>query len=587
MPGLFGGTEDAPGADVLSRATYRRAFHDEARSSLDVPLGLVHHGERDPTGHTLVDDGSVAGVVYGVVSNRDVDFTPRLVRRILDDPDDVLPRLNGPFALACVDKQRDHVVVATDKVATRPLYYTTEAPFTFASELSAVLEAVDDPTLDEQAISDLLLMAHVWGDKTLVREVNSLRPGSYVEYRAGEWDERRYWNFSFGSYGGSDFVTALAEAYEDAVGDIASTISTPFGLWLSGGLDSRMLAAALDSVGEPFRSYTYNRPLGSNFGPFSDDIDVARQVAERLGVDHEVLSITPDEVVDRVPELVEISDGLVGWNTMVNLSAVFDVDPRDVGVMCEGSGSAILCGEHVWSTRLGGSSYPGDVLFDMHARRSEARVKQILSGGVEPKDTFIDEVRASPYSDRDSHVLGVTHMNYTPRKHFLSNKIARARVGTREQLPNARLLDVAGKIPAECRTEPFPFTGGRVPHVPSPLKLKLMRTLGRGHELLDVPYEGTQLPPSYPYAAHGVGFVVKNVFQRGLASSDIGTWYRDDESFRAYLDDVLHSAAQRPVFDADAVAEIRRDHLRGEADWLGLIAQITTVELFVQKLLDQ
>ncbi|SDM61533.1 asparagine synthase (glutamine-hydrolysing) [Halogranum gelatinilyticum] len=586
MPGLFGGSEDAPDASVLSNGTYQRTFHVDERLSTDVPFGIIHHGERDPTGHTIVDDGSVAGVVYGVVSNKDIDFTPELVRRILDTPDDVLPQLNGPFSMACIDTASGRIVIATDKTATRPMYYTADDPFTFGSELSAVVRAVDNPTLDEQAVSDMLLMAHVWGDKTLVREVKSLRPGCYVLYQDGHWEERRYWSFPFGTYRGLDFVGDFANAYDDAVGDIARSIEGPTGLWLSGGLDSRMLAASLHTAGKPFKTYTYNRPLGSDFGPFRTDVDIASEVSEALGVEHKVFSHTPDVVADRIGELVDISDGLVGWNTMVNLSAVFDVDPTDVGVMCEGSGSAILCGEHVWSTRLGGTAYPGDVLYDMHALWDGKLVTDVLASNIEPKDTFIDEVRASPFTGRDAQILGITHANYTPRKHFLSNKIARARVGTREQLPNNRLLELAGQLPVEYRTEPFLHRRMPIPHVPSPMKLKLMRALDRDGRLSHIPYEGTQLPTSSPYLAHGVGFVAKNVVQRGLSSSDIGNWYRENDAFQGYLDDVLRSAASRDVFDADALTTLRAEHMAKKADRLGFLAQVTTVELFMQQVLD-
>ncbi|WP_396613404.1 asparagine synthase-related protein (plasmid) [Haloferax sp. S1W] len=588
MPGVFGGNEDAPSASVLSSSTYRWDIHDEHRLSTDVPFGVIHHGERDPSGHTIVEDGSVSGIVYGVISNEDIDFTPDLVRRLLDAPGDVLPRLNGPFSLACMDQLSGRTIIATDKMATRPLYYTVDDPFVFGSELSAVVQAVDDPTLDEQAASDILLMAHVWGDKTLVQEVKSLRPASYVRYENGEWEEHPYWQFSFGRYDGVDFVETFAQAYEGAVKDIARTITGPTGLWLSGGLDSRMFAAALHTVDKPFRTFTYNRPLGTaEFGPFRTDLEIASDVSEALGVEHTVLSHTPDVIVNRIADLVDISDGLVGWNTMVNLSAVFDVKPNGMGVMCEGSGSAILCGEHVGSKRLSGMSYPGDVLYDMHALWDGGMVKNVLTGDVEPKDTFIDEVRASPYTDRNSRILGVTNMNYTPRKHFLSNKIARARFGTREQLPNNRLLELASQLPIEYRTQPFLYKGSPIPHVPSPMKLKLMRMLDRDGSLANIPYEGTQLPPSYPYAAHGVGFVAKNVVQRGLSSSDIGSWYRDNDTFQRYIDGLLWSAGDRSLFDGDAIVDIRQEHMRKKADRLAFLAQVTTVELFIQRILEQ
>jgi len=584
MPGLFGGSESAPSTDTLSTAVYRQPFHGMDCLSTEPPLGVVHHGDADPHGYAVVDDGGVAGAVYGTISNHRGTLSPELVKRVLDDPEATLPSLEGPFALACLDRSSGRFVLATDKLGTRALYYTTREPFAFASDLQPVLTAVDDPTVDEQAVSDLLSMAHIWGSKTLVEEVRSLRPASYVQYEDGEWDQRRYWTFSFGSRTDSRYVPDLAATYADAVSEVAETTPDTLGLWLSGGLDSRILAGTLASERHPFRAYTYDRPLEHEFDPFLSSIELASRVSETLGVDHRIVDFDPATLLDRVPDLVDITAGQVGWNTVVNLSAVFEVDAEETPVMMEGS-VPIVCGEHVWASYLGGSSHPADALYEMHARRDAGQVKDVLACDVEPKDTFIDEARAAPHAGRDDRILSATHQNYNSRKHFTNNKVARAHLGTREFLAHGDLLDVIGDMPAAYRTQTIPFTGDRIPHVPSKLKLRLLRELDGG--LVDIPYEGTQFPPSYPHVLHGAGFVVKNVVQRTLSSSTLGNWYRERDDFRAFVDRLLDSAARRDVFDREGIERVRATHLAGDADRIGFIAPITTVELFLQNVLDR
>jgi asparagine synthase (glutamine-hydrolysing) len=530
----------------------------------------------------VVDGDGVAGVVYGTISNRPGDVSTDLVRRVLDDPEGTLPSLDGPFALAFLDRSSGRFVLATDKLGTRALYYTAAEPFVFASDIQSVLTAVDDPTVDEQAVADLLSMTHVWGSKTLVTDVRALRPASYVQYEDGEWSQRRYWSFSFGSRTDRRYVPDLAAAFGDAVSAVAETTPDTPGLWLSGGLDSRILAATLANGHHRFRAFTYDRPLEREFDPFRSSGELAARVADTLDAEHRIVDFDPATLLARVPELVEITGGQVGWNTVVNLSAVFEVDPEETPVMMEGP-VPILCGEHVWASYLGGSSHPADALYDMHARQTEGQVKEVLAGDVEPKDTFIDEARAAPHSDRDARVLSATHMNYNSRKHFTNNKVARARLGTREPLAHGALLDLIGDLPAAYRTQTIPFTRGRIPHVPSKLKLRLLRELDG--DLADVPYEGSQLPPSYPHALHGAGFVVKNAVQRTLSSSSIDNWYRERDDFRHYLDDLLASAASRELFDREGVERVRSLHLAGDADHIGFIAPITTVELFLQNVL--
>jgi asparagine synthase (glutamine-hydrolysing) len=409
-----------------------------------------------------------------------------------------------------------------------------------------------------------------------------VRPASYVQYEDGEWNQRRYWSFSFGSRTDSRYVSDLAAAYTDAVSAVMDTTPDTPGLWLSGGLDSRILAATLASEGLPFRAYTYDRPLEHEFDPFVTSIELAKRVSNALGVEHRTVDFGPGTLLERIPELVDITAGQVGWNTVVNLSAAFEVDAEEAPVMMEGS-VPIVCGEHVWASYLDGSSHPADALYDMHARRDAGAVKDVLAGDVEPKDTFIDEALAAPHTGRNNRILAATHMNYNSRKHFTNNKVARARLGTREFLASGDLLDVIGDMPAAYRTQTVPFTGGRIPHVPSKLKLWLLRE--QDGDLADIPYEGTQLPPSYPHLLHGAGFVAKNAIQRILSSSALDNWYRERNDFRAVLDDLLDSAARRDVFDREGIERVRASHLSGDADRIGFIAPITTVELFMQRVL--
>jgi asparagine synthase (glutamine-hydrolysing) len=584
MPGLFGGNSESPDADTLSASTYRRSFHETSRPSESPPLGIVQHGDRDPKGYTVVDDDDVAGVVYGTISNRRGEVTADLVRETLSDPDSTLPTYDGPFALAFLDRAEGRFILATDKLATRSIYYTATGPFAFASEMQPVLTAVEDPTVDEQAVSDLLTMVHIWGNKTLVEEVNALRPASYVEYESGEWEERRYWTFSFGSRTDSRYVSDVASAYAESVANVTADIPKQTGVWLSGGLDSRILAAIMHNGRHPFEAFTYERPLENSFDPFRSSIDLAGDICETLGVEHHVVDMDVSDVRERIPELVEITGGQVGWNTLVNLSAVFDVDGNETPVMMEGS-VPIVCGEHVWGSHLGGSDHPADVLYEIHARQSAKQVKDVLAADVEPKDTFIDEARATSQTGHDERILEATHQNYNCRKHFTNNKVARAHLGTREALAHGDLLDHVGDLPASYRPQMLPFTGGRIPHLPSKMKLMLMREVDG--DLLDIPYEGTLLPPSYPHAIHAAGFVFKNAVKYGMSSSTIGNWYREDDDLRTFLDDLLAGAADRDLFDSGAVERVRKEHLAGKTDHISLIATITTVELFLRNVLNR
>lgn len=585
MPGLFGGETSAPDPETMAAATYQRPFNGERILGKRPSLGIVHHGRRDPGGYDWVEGDEVIGAMYGALFDRPEGFTADLVEEILADPDRVLPTLDGSYAVACLDRNQNRFVLATDKLGTRSLYYTRNGEFAFGSELTSVLTGVESPTIDTQSVADILTMIHVWGDRTLVEEIQSLRPASYLIFENGDRSANQYWGFTFDPRFDDRYVSDVASAYTDAVSASLESVIGSVGIWLSGGLDSRMLVSVLAQSGVDFNSYTYDRPTDPRFDPFRDDIDIARSIAETVGVSHEVPSFSPEDLVERLPELVDVTDGQLGWNTIVNLSHVFELDIDDATVIYEGP-PPLMSGEKVGAHHLGRHEHPADVLSEIHTRVDQKLVKDTINDSVEPKDTLIDESRSFSQTGSDERITEVTNFMYNSRKHLSgTNKVARARVGTRVPLASSELLDLIGQIPRNLRRNSIPFTGGRIPHVPSKMKLGLIREMGG--ELSDIPYSATQLPPTYPHALHGVGFVLKSGIQYGIGGTTAGDWYRSNETFRAYLNELLDDAGKRDLFDAEVIEETRRQHLNGESDHIVYISGVTTVELFHRHILDR
>jgi asparagine synthase (glutamine-hydrolysing) len=587
MPGLFGGLVDEGDLQQMAARTYRREIHDSELHDLgDAAVGMVHHGASDPAGHAVVQDGSVIGAVYGVVSNPEVDFSVDLVRRVLDRPADVLRGLKGPFLLACADRAANRLVVATDKGATRSCYYTREGcDLAFGSELSSLLPLVSDPTLDEQAVGDLLLMGHVWGPKTLVEEVTGLPPAHVLEYDGGTVSVRQYWDYSFGTRSDGGYVPEVARVYQDTISRVADTIDSRPGVWLSGGLDSRMMSISLKRSIDAFRTFTYNRPLEYNHPWLNDDTDIASRVADALGTEHATLTTTADSLRRRLPDLVEMTDGMAGWHTLSNLSAAFDLPTDEVDVVLEGSAHSLLCGEHVPTYSLHNGLPVAEELRRMHERADPDTVGALLSPDVDLDRTFVSEVERTDYDSRTNAILGITNANYYAWKHYMTNKVSRAFVGTREPFAEGRFLDLMVKMPDRYRQETLPFTSGTVPLVPSRMKLELTREIDSGGERF--PYEMTQLRPTRHYRAHNVAFFLRTAGRRALVSRSVSDWYRHDDRFRERIDDLLDAAAERPVFDADAVEAVGEGHRRGEDDYIFPISGVTTVELFLRNVLER
>jgi asparagine synthase (glutamine-hydrolysing) len=305
MTGIVGGERTGTKLTELLDSLYAKPEYETSiLEDRNAGLALTEHGDRDPNANWVWQDDRHIAIVHGVISNStDLPWsTAEIFPKLFDQTVDVLPRLEGPFLLACCDTKTGEFRVATDKVGSRPCYYTTRGGFHFASELSGLLPVVD-PTIDTHAVSDLLLMGTVVGENTLLEEVRNLPPASMISYSDGELSVQRYWypepQFDGGTEtsrirsGTDPYVKEWVDRHQRAVNQLTTTLDSDLGLWLSGGIDSRSTAAALKEATQPFPTLSDQTVDGS-------DQTVAQQVASELGVrSRQIRNESPSEATRR------------------------------------------------------------------------------------------------------------------------------------------------------------------------------------------------------------------------------------------------------------------------------------------------
>ncbi|HWB12521.1 MAG TPA: asparagine synthase (glutamine-hydrolyzing) [Pirellulales bacterium] len=219
--------------------------------------------------------------------------------------EDCLHRLRGMFAFALVDFDRRELFLARDHFGIKPLVYRRGRDYlAFASELAALRNVEDEtPGGRLDAVDHYLRFRYIPSPATIYREIFQLPPGFFVraslDGRVGE--PVRYWSMCFQPVAGKSddewraefdsVVTASVEAH--LVADV------PFGVFLSGGIDSTLVASKMaDLLGRPVQAFS----IGFDESDYSE-LDYARRAAATLGVEliHEVLA--PD-AAHLLPELV-------------------------------------------------------------------------------------------------------------------------------------------------------------------------------------------------------------------------------------------------------------------------------------------
>src|SRR2546422_4407044 len=205
-------------------------------------------------------------------------------------------QLNGMFAFALWDERLRTLLLARDYAGMKPLYYMFDDSdaFWFASEIKALLPIQSNPSPNLEALSDFLQLGYVPDRKTMFRDIYKLGPGQTLKVTSKNQQLSSYHKFH------PDLGPTLDDgAYElklrfelNRAADDWLMSDVPVGCFLSGGLDSSLVAALVaNRIGAEMRSYT------AWFGPdFPSELPAARIVAEELSLRSEEVQVSPGGV---------------------------------------------------------------------------------------------------------------------------------------------------------------------------------------------------------------------------------------------------------------------------------------------------
>ena len=222
---------------------------------------------------------------------------------------DCVERFRGMFAFAVYDADDETLFAARDRFGIKPFYYqATESRLTFASELTSLLDAdVVDPRLDSVGVDGFLTFGYVPGPGTIVDGVQSLPPGTTLQYDAtdGTHELDRYWRPDFS--GDDDPSTdRIRELLEESV-ELRLRSDVPVAAFLSGGLDSSTIVALMRAVGGEDRADLHTFSIGFDRDRFSET-EFAEIVAEEFDTVHHDETITAADVREEMDDIVAAMD---------------------------------------------------------------------------------------------------------------------------------------------------------------------------------------------------------------------------------------------------------------------------------------
>jgi asparagine synthase (glutamine-hydrolysing) len=253
---------------------------------------------------------------HRLVTSCDTEILPHLWE---DAGEAMIERLRGQFAFALWDARQNRLVLARDRFGISPLYWTRQGDWLlFASEIKALLASGLVPSrADPRGIDHVFTFSALPGPVTCFEGVQLLRAGHFLRVTPGGGgdaiEERAYWEMDFPNRGeevdGSpaelvdEFESVLMGAVEERL-----RADVPVGAYLSGGVDSSMIAALACRIkGGALNTYTVRVDA-----PGLDELDAATLVARRIGAKRPVVQeFRAEDAVFTYPQLIEAAEAPV------------------------------------------------------------------------------------------------------------------------------------------------------------------------------------------------------------------------------------------------------------------------------------
>ncbi|MEH7013650.1 asparagine synthase (glutamine-hydrolyzing) [Neobacillus niacini] len=251
-------------------------------------------------------------------------------------------KLRGMFAFTIWDKQEQTLFGARDPFGIKPYFYFEDGERTFlASEKKSILLALENDVLDYDSLQHYLTYQFVPEPGTLSKGIHKLEPGHYFTKKIGfPMEIKRYWKAHFNpvAKSESDFINEIQEVLIDSV-KMHMRSDVPVGSFLSGGIDSSIIA----SIAKQFHPAIKTFSVGFEHNGFSE-IDVAKETADKLGVENISYVITPQEYMNEIPKIMWHMDDPLADPACVPLYFVAREARKHVTVVLSGEGADELFG---------------------------------------------------------------------------------------------------------------------------------------------------------------------------------------------------------------------------------------------------
>ena len=261
--------------------------------------------------------------------------------------------IKGMFAFAVYNKTNGEVIIARDRAGEKPLYYgKTAGCVVFASDLGSI-EKIDgfDNRINSRILTSYFKGGYIPAPYTIYEDIYKLKPGHFLVLKAPytDWKINVYWDIrNVALKGQNDPFRGSFEEASDKLEDLikrsirGQMISdVPLGAFLSGGIDSTLTVALMQSISDkPVKTFT----IGFEDSKYNE-AEYAKDSARHLGTEHTEMYVTKQDILNTIEKIPKAFSEPFADSSQIPTMLVSQMTRKHVTVSLSGdAGDECFCG---------------------------------------------------------------------------------------------------------------------------------------------------------------------------------------------------------------------------------------------------
>ena len=568
--------------NVMARAQFHKEFYNY--NPIKREWGAIGIVDNRTTGHShLITSEEHQAFIACRGDTQESDLISLLMNTDGSINEDNLNKINGHFVSALLHDKSRTIHLINDRFGLYPIYIAHyKSALIFSSEQKSLLATgLIKNSIDQIAISLILSIGEVCGDRTLFENIKALPSSTILTASHRGIVSKKYWQYNYvedKTLSWQESVTNASSALENSlyrIGEQHKTLGVP----LSGGLDSRLLLSVASRYSK-VNSYTWGVE-------HSKDIIVARKVAQRLGSRHSEIYVDGNYLETMASSGVWLTEGLTSVTNFHVLPHVDRVADENNVILDGLAGDAILggsfindawlhepdehkAGKNIWNWRYQGwlgEQYSGMLQeISNDAREDFINIFQKTSG-----KTSMDRAMAFLIDNR------------VRRNSICGTEILRSRLGTYHPFFDNGVIDATRIIPHQwrCRHKFY---------------LSVLKKLSP--DAASIMWDRTALPVSVPYWMSWFSLATHKVMNKtadrvnlklnffSKNPSPFADWFRTN--LNSYVCELLldESTLNRGWVPREVIISAVSGHMSNQFDASLFIGSLIRLELFARLFID-